>query len=105
MKTSERVENILRASHAARNSDTALLILYMQKSGMELTPKQIEIFKDMPSMETITRVRRQLQEQGKYEADEKVQEARYQKMQQHQEEYGDPNKYLAKLGYKLAEED
>lgn len=36
MKTSFRVENILQASRAARNSDKELLIIYMQKSGMNL---------------------------------------------------------------------
>jgi hypothetical protein len=105
MKISERVENILRASHAARNSDTELLIIYMQKSGLELTPKQIEKFKDLPSMETITRVRRQLQEQGKYEADEVVKEARYEKFKQAREEHSDPYAYLNKLGYRISDED
>ena len=109
MKINERVENILKASVDARNSDNELLIIYMQKSGMELTPKQIQIFKDLPSMETITRVRRQLQEQGKYEASEQVNEARYEKMKEYQETFnsnmGDPYAYLEKLGYKIAEED
>jgi hypothetical protein len=82
----------------------------MQKSGMELTDKQIEIFKNMPSMETITRVRRQLQEEGKYEATQEVQEARYTKMKEHQEEYGigdsaNPYAYLEKLGYKIVEDE
>lgn len=110
MKTSERVENILRASNDARNSDRELLIIYMQKSGMDLTDEQIEIFRKMPSAETITRIRRQLQEQGKYPASEKVQEERYQKFKQHQAEYGvgdanDPYAHLAKLGLKIADED
>lgn len=110
MKINERIEAILKASKAARNSDTELLIIYMQKSGLELTPKQIEKFKDLPSMETITRVRRQLQEQGKYEATQEVQEARYEKFKEHTTEYGigdseDPYAYLEKLGYKIAEED
>lgn len=82
MKTSDRVENILQASRAARNSDKELLIIYMQKSGMNLTAEQIRIFKDMPSAETITRVRRQLQEVGKYPADEDIDNARFEKYQQ-----------------------
>jgi hypothetical protein len=104
-KINDKVESILKHDRASRNSDTRLLIVYMQKSGMELTDKQIEVFKNLPAMETITRARRNLQEQGKYEADEAVQEARYIKMQQHQDEYSDPNKYLNRLGYALAEED
>lgn len=54
MKTSDRVEYILQASKSARNSDKELLIIYMQKSGMNLSPQQIEVFRDMPSAETIT---------------------------------------------------
>lgn len=82
MKTSDRVEYILQASKLARNSDKELLIIYMQKSGMNLTQEQIQIFKKMPSAETITRVRRQLQEQGKYPADEQIDNGRYEKYQQ-----------------------
>lgn len=79
MKIGEQVENILKASHAARNSDKELLILYMQKFGMALTSEQVALFRKMPSVETIRRTRQQLQEQGKYEADESVNEARYKK--------------------------
>lgn len=82
MKTSDRVEYILQASRRARNSDKELLIIYMQKSGMSLSPQQIEVFRKMPSAKTITRVRRQLQEQGKYPADEEVDNGRYEKYQE-----------------------
>lgn len=54
----------------------------MQKSGMELSPRQKQVFRDMPSAETITRVRRQLQEQGKYPAEEEVDNGRFDKYQQ-----------------------
>lgn len=107
MKISQRVENIMKVSHAARNSDTALLILYMQKSGMELTPKQIEIFKKLPSMETITRVRRQLQERGMYEADERVNEERFKKFKTVKQDitHASADELLAPQGYKIAEDD
>lgn len=82
MRISERVENILRASKEARNSDRELIIIYMQKFGMELTPAQIEKFRDMPSTETIRRIRQKIQEQGKYPADEDVNEARYKKFKE-----------------------
>lgn len=103
MKTSERVENILKASHKARNSDIELLIIYMQKSGMELTPKQIEIFRKLPAMETITRIRRNLQEQGKYPADPKIEEERFKKFQavKNSIHYEDPEKLLESKGYKV----
>lgn len=74
MKTSDRVEYILQASKSARNSDKELLIIYM--------PEQIRVFKEMPSAETITRVRRQLQEAGKYPADQEVDSKRYETYQQ-----------------------
>lgn len=106
MKTRDRVENILKVSKMARNSDIELLILYMQKMKMELTDKQIHILRhEMPSFETITRIRRQLQEEGKYEATQQVQEERYNKMKEHQEEYGDPHAHLAKLGYRIVEDE
>ena len=79
MTITQRVENILKVSHQARNSDTELLIIYMQKAGMELTPRQVEVFKKLPSMETIRRIRQKLQEQGKYRADQSVETARYNK--------------------------
>ena len=82
MKLTEQVENILRVSKKARNSDKELLIIYMQKFGMNLSDAQIDKFKDMPSMESITRARRILQEQGKYEATEEVDEARFEKYQE-----------------------
>lgn len=75
----QRVENILKASKLARNSDKELLVIYMQKSGMDLDQRQIAIFRDMPSSETIRRIRQKLQENGKYSADPEVEEARYKK--------------------------
>lgn len=44
-----------------------------------------------------------------YEADESVQEGRYQKFKEHQEEYGvgdsgDPYAYLSKLGLRIVED-
>lgn len=79
MRETERIENILKASRQARNSDTELLIIYMQKSGMELTERQQAKFRTLPSFETLTRIRRKLQEQGKYPADKEVEELRYAK--------------------------
>lgn len=107
MKTSDRVENILKVSHAARNSDTELIIIYMQKSGMNLSSDQTETFRKLPSMETITRVRRQLQEKGMYEADDSVNEARYKKFQTTKQNipHEDAGVLLDKLGYRIAEDD
>lgn len=81
MTITERVESILRHVPSARNSDKVLLITFMQKFGLELTEKQIELFKKMPSVETIRRTRQSIQEQGKYPPTKEVEEARYKKYQ------------------------
>ena len=103
MRISRQVENILAASHAARNSDRELLIIYMQKFGMELTDKQIGTFRQMPSVETIRRTRQQLQMQGKYPADKKVDEERFNKYQQmkHGVKHETPEVLLEQRGYKI----
>jgi hypothetical protein len=93
MKIKEQVESILKYDPASRNSDKRLLVIYMQKAGMNLTPEQIEKFKDLPSTETIRRIRQKLQEQGKYPAKEEINEARYEKFKAYRkgniEEYSD----------------
>ena len=103
MKISERVTNILKASYSARNSDKDLLLIYMQKSGMNLTPEQVKVFKELPAFETITRVRRVLQEQGKYPPSEQALEARYQKYKTVKEGIHDedPETLLEAKGYKV----
>jgi hypothetical protein len=72
MNVADRVKNVLAASEAARNSDTELLIIYMQKSGMNLTPTQIETYRNMPSPETIRRTRQKIQEEGHFLPSAKV---------------------------------
>jgi hypothetical protein len=79
VKIAQQVENLLQASRAARNSDKELLVLYMQRAGMELTEKQIQLFRQLPSMETIRRIRQKLQENGQYLADQLVEDQRYDK--------------------------
>ena len=103
MNISQRVENILKVSKQARNSDKELLVIYMQKSGMELTPEQVAIFKEMPSTETVRRIRQKLQEQGKYPADEAVDNARFEKYQamKYGDREADPEKYLEAQGIRV----
>lgn len=105
MTVTERVENILKVSKNARNSDRELLIIYMQKSGMNLSDEQIKIFRKLPSMETIRRIRQKLQENGKYLADKGVEEQRYNKFKQVKQniKHESPEKLLEKLGYKVLE--
>lgn len=103
MTIKQQVENILRASRLARNSDSELQIIYMQKAGMNLTPEQVETFKSLPSMETIRRIRQKLQEDGKYPADAEVEEARYQKFKEVKQniQTDDVEKLLEKQGYRV----
>lgn len=82
MKILEQVESILRYVPRARNSDRELFIIYMQKSGMSLTPAQERKFRDMPSLETVRRSRQLLQERGLYPADKAVDEQRHEKFRQ-----------------------
>jgi len=105
MKLTEQVENILKYSKASRNSDTELTLIYMEKYGIVLTEEQKELYRSMPSTDTITRIRRKLQEQGKYEADEAVNEFRYQKFKDIRNNITfieDSEQILISQGYKIA---
>ena len=105
MKLTVQVENILKFSKASRNSDTELILVYMEKYGIVLTEHQKELYRSMPSTDTITRIRRKLQEQGKYEANEAVNEARYQKFKDIRNNITfieDSEQVLISQGYKIA---
>lgn len=70
---------------------------------MNLSPKQEEIFRGMPSMETIRRSRQQIQSEGKYPASKEVEKERYIKqlaMRQNIREE-DPEKLLEARGYRV----
>lgn len=104
MTIKQRVEAILKVSRMARNSDTELQIIYMQKSGMNLTEQQQQVFRDLPSMETIRRIRQKLQEEGKYLADAEVEQARYNKFVETKQSINSnlsPEKYLESKGYRV----
>lgn len=70
------VESALRTSHKARNSDKALILMVWSECGLVLDDKQREIWKKLPSSESIRRTRQKLQENGEYLADKPVQKAR-----------------------------
>lgn len=103
MTETQRVENILRVSQAARNSDRELLIIYMQKFGLNLSDEQVKKMREMPAFETIRRIRQKLQEQGKYPADKEVEDARYAKYKQvkHNIKHEDPEQLLASNGIRV----
>ena len=82
MTIHDRVQSILKSVPKTRDSDKELQIIYLQKSGMNLSPEQIALFKRMPSMETIRRTRQAIQEKGKYLASPEVEQARFDKFQE-----------------------
>lgn len=69
----------MQAVPATRSSDKELLIVYMQKAGMDLTPSQIAMYRELPSMESIRRIRQKIQENGELLATPEVEKARFEK--------------------------
>lgn len=80
MTVVEQTRRILLTDREARNVDKHFEIVFMQERGMELTPKQIEVFKNMPDLWTARRIKQQLQSEDKgeekYRADAVVRKAR-----------------------------
>lgn len=72
MRVLDIVEGILKQSRESRNSDKELFIRFMENFGIHLDPTQKSIFKSMPHLESVRRIRQKLQEQGKYQADQKI---------------------------------
>lgn len=79
MLINKTVEAILRDEPVTRNSDKALLLHVWRKLGLNLTAEQMAKLRDMPSAETITRVRRKIQEGGQYQATERIKSTRHHK--------------------------
>jgi len=76
VKVKDIVEDILDSDEKARNSDKWLIYLYWVSKGLEM---DFEEFEDMPSFESITRVRRKIQEQGLYLSDKQIADKRGQR--------------------------
>ncbi len=64
-----RISTIMNVS--PRDSDKALIVQFLQMSGCNLTAEQIGVIRGV-SFETITRVRRKLQEGGEYLGDKAI---------------------------------
>lgn len=71
-KVTNAVRGILSRSRLARNSDRHLFLEFMQAGGMELSPRQQDIFLSLPSLESVRRVRQKLQETGHFPADQNI---------------------------------
>lgn len=85
MTTTQLIEKILSERTQTRSDDKMLILAVWDQLGLKLTQEQIDIFYDLPSTETIRRVRQKLQEQGRYLATENVQQFREQKSQEMQQ--------------------
>lgn len=105
MTVKQRIKAILTVSHAARNSDKSLWLIYAQKSGMKLTEAQIEVFRDMPSMETLRRTRQVIQNtEGSLRPDQEVSDARFNKFKEMKSSIpfmDEPSKILETNGYRV----
>lgn len=106
MTVKQRIKAILQASHKARNSDLELWLIYAAKSGLELSERQIEVIRSMPSMETLRRTRQVIQNtEGSLRPDQSVLKQRHEKYVNMKQSinHEDPEVALAAQGYKVRE--
>ena len=71
MKVNQLIEKALRENVkykgiSVRDSDKALILWVWWQLGFQLTHEQMDKFMNLPSTETIRRLRQKLQEKGKY---------------------------------------
>ena len=67
------VSSILEVDERARNNDAYLVLRVLHEKGFNVTVDDMDDLDSMPSFESITRVRRKLQEQGVYPSSKGVQ--------------------------------
>lgn len=72
MKVSQAVEHTLKNNVGSRSSDKQLILAVWETYGFYLSASQALKFMDLPSPETIRRIRQKIQEEGKYPANEGV---------------------------------
>jgi hypothetical protein len=75
MRTTDRVEYLLKLDPKTRNSDKELIVQYLQRLGCDLSPRQIDIIKSV-NFESIRRERQKLQARGLYQADKQIKRER-----------------------------
>jgi hypothetical protein len=76
MRAGAIIEGVLRDAPDTRSSDSSLYIEVWEKLGFFMSESQKAKFHDLPTAETISRVRRKLQQEGKYLATKKVRDHR-----------------------------
>lgn len=60
------VKLVMKTYPNTRNNDHDLIIGVYYALGFEMTPEQREKFRNLPTPETVTRLRRKIQEKGEY---------------------------------------
>ena len=78
-KIQVRVENKLRDYPNTRSNDKLLTLMIWEDKGLVLDQAQRELFlsRQIPKLESVTRARRKLQEEGKYKANAPTEQGRF----------------------------
>ena len=71
VRVGDAVEYVLQSDKRARNCDTWLIMEVLRRLGYKIYIPWEDI-EDMPSLESITRIRRLLQHEGKYLSEDEV---------------------------------
>ena len=92
-KTKDFVENVLKYNPSARDNDFGLIMRVYIKMGFAKKTKEgmLILFKNIeyaPSFETITRIRRKFQEEGKYPSTEQIEKMRKKREEEMRLKYG-----------------
>lgn len=85
MRASVIIETVLKESPETRSSDKELYIKVWEHYGFYMSESQKAEFRELPSSETIRRIRQKLQEKGQYQASEKIARHRHVKSQEVQQ--------------------
>lgn len=72
----QRVEWCLREHPETRNSDKELILKVWSELGLNLSYQQEQKFRELPSTESIRRVRQKIQAEGRYTAIDRVRRER-----------------------------
>lgn len=88
MTHKDKVTNMLRDNEKLRDSDLYLYFAYVQEHyNFLLTPEQKARLRDLPTFETIVRIRRELR--SIYPGRKEVEQGRFKKYQEYVNEYGE----------------
>lgn len=85
MRVTPIVKRVLRDKERTRNSDKELLLACWEEMGFYLSESQRAKFREMPSTETIRRIRQKIQQGGEYMAKDKIKHEREIKSQEMQQ--------------------